>query len=258
MDHGPWSEGEQWTDKFYRVIADRLGEKYNDIRFNLMAVVPDKRLALTHKLKMLKTNRQIVLDALQHLVNDKPKTEENSEEFSVVIGGEVKDYTAPIVIETSSDENEQESDKHNQNNDKDYNKCVVIRVSSGEKNQKQENEIDKNKDIPKNSLAPKDLLALLKNLEGEVASTEQSLREENDKRKKYKIDDCRRTHNYDEFICTFLSMLAEQGKLAELVQHQAVSQKINNKASGLPLRVVLKSKKKEKNNKKNAKLRKRK
>lgn len=31
------------------------------------------------------------------------------------------------------------------------------------------------------------------------------------------MDDCRRTHNYDEFICTFLSMLAEQGKLAELV-----------------------------------------
>ncbi|XP_075209883.1 ubiquitin carboxyl-terminal hydrolase calypso isoform X2 [Lycorma delicatula] len=72
MDHGPWGENEDWTEKFRRVITDRLGiatgEKYNDIRFNLMAVVPDKRLAISHKLNMLKTNRQIVLEALQQLV----------------------------------------------------------------------------------------------------------------------------------------------------------------------------------------------
>ena len=30
------------------------------------------------------------------------------------------------------------------------------------------------------------------------------------------IDDCRRTHNYDSFITTFLTMLAEQGHLADL------------------------------------------
>lgn len=34
------------------------------------------------------------------------------------------------------------------------------------------------------------------------------------------VDDCRRTHNYDQFICTFLSMLAEQGQLADLVEQQ--------------------------------------
>lgn len=27
------------------------------------------------------------------------------------------------------------------------------------------------------------------------------------------IDDQRRTHNYDEFICTFISMLAQEGKV---------------------------------------------
>jgi len=34
----------------------------------LMAVVPDRRLAISHKLTMLKTNRQIVLEALQQLM----------------------------------------------------------------------------------------------------------------------------------------------------------------------------------------------
>lgn len=33
-----------------------------------------------------------------------------------------------------------------------------------------------------------------------------------------KVDDCRRTHNYDEFITTFLTMLAQEGALSELVQ----------------------------------------
>lgn len=28
------------------------------------------------------------------------------------------------------------------------------------------------------------------------------------------IDDQRRTHNYDEFICTFISMLAQEGNLS--------------------------------------------
>jgi hypothetical protein len=39
------------------------------------------------------------------------------------------------------------------------------------------------------------------------------------------VDDCRRTHNYDEFICTFLTMLAQQGKLADLVQQHLLLQR---------------------------------
>lgn len=75
IDHGPWNESEDWTEKFRSVMSERLGitagEQYHDIRFNLMTVVPDRRLAITHKLKMLKTNKQIVLDALQQLMKIK-------------------------------------------------------------------------------------------------------------------------------------------------------------------------------------------
>lgn len=75
IDHGPWKETEDWTEKFRSVMSERLGiatgEQYHDIRFNLMTVVPDRRLAITHKLKMLKTNKQIVLDALQQLMKIK-------------------------------------------------------------------------------------------------------------------------------------------------------------------------------------------
>ncbi|XP_061908231.1 ubiquitin carboxyl-terminal hydrolase BAP1-like [Entelurus aequoreus] len=66
--------------------------------------------------------------------------------------------------------------------------------------------------------SPKELLALLKCVEADIANYEAYLKEEVEKRKKYKIDDQRRTHNYDEFICTFISMLAQEGMLASLVE----------------------------------------
>jgi hypothetical protein len=46
-----------------------------------------------------------------------------------------------------------------------------------------------------------------------------SKRDENEKRKKHRVDDCRRVHDYDEFIQTFLAMLAERGHLGDLLEH---------------------------------------
>ncbi|XP_003691787.1 ubiquitin carboxyl-terminal hydrolase calypso isoform X2 [Apis florea] len=371
MDHGPWKEHEEWTEQFRRVITDRLGmatgEQLQDIRFNLMAVVPDRRLAISHKLTMLKTNRQIVLEALQQLVklshqdgteknsNDSDKSdksydkknktddenilsnkseidesssiptitvERNSdsavdteEPASSVTSGKAEsnmekvvmcalDYATPLRIQTSPAHSSSSTDTSSEigsafnsptqawgwnsgqsspTSTKDFKKFVVIRVSGDEKNEaglsrslgniningkrlvsdsghlhkkvclsgevripharvKTSNgdTVTEEKKVEKidpklcskypelfepHTFAPKDLLALLKNLEHEINICETSLKDENDKRNKYKIDDCRRTHNYDEFICTFLSMLAQQGKLAELVQQHLTLKK---------------------------------
>ncbi|XP_067271742.1 ubiquitin carboxyl-terminal hydrolase BAP1 isoform X2 [Pseudorasbora parva] len=72
IDHGPWGEEEEWTDKARRVIMERIGlatagEPYHDIRFNLMAVVPDRRIKYESKLDVLKRNRQIILEGLQQV-----------------------------------------------------------------------------------------------------------------------------------------------------------------------------------------------
>lgn len=71
MDHGTWEANEDWTDKFRRVITNRIdisnGEQ--DIRFNLMAVVPDRRISISHKLNILRRNKEIVEEALDKLVN---------------------------------------------------------------------------------------------------------------------------------------------------------------------------------------------
>ncbi|XP_031847730.1 ubiquitin carboxyl-terminal hydrolase calypso [Nomia melanderi] len=370
MDHGPWKEHEEWTEQFRRVITDRLGmatgEQLQDIRFNLMAVVPDRRLAISHKLTMLKTNRQIVLEALQQLVklshqdgteknvNDSEKSDKHEkknktddenvlpnkseidesssvpaitveksdtvgdieESGSNVTSGKTEsngmekvvmcalDYATPLRIQTSPAHSSSSTDTSSEigsafnsptqawgwnsgqsspTSTKDFKKFVVIRVAGDEKHEaglsrslgniningkrlvsdsghlhkkvclsgevripharvKTSNgdTVTEEKKVEKidpklcskypelfepHTFAPKDLLALLKNLEHEISICETSLKDENDKRNKYKIDDCRRTHNYDEFICTFLSMLAQQGKLAELVQQHLTLKK---------------------------------
>ncbi len=58
-----------------------------------------------------------------------------------------------------------------------------------------------------------------------------NLRDENEKRRKHKIDDCRRVHDYDEFITTFVSMLAEQNLLGDLLEH-GLNVKRSNRLEG--------------------------
>ncbi|KAM9410660.1 ubiquitin carboxyl-terminal hydrolase BAP1 isoform 2-T2 [Pholidichthys leucotaenia] len=95
IDHGPWGEEEEWTDKARRVIMERIGlatagEPYHDIRFNLMAVVPDRRMKYESKLEILKRNRQTILEGLQkmirltqpELVHDKKQQDSSSPDES--------------------------------------------------------------------------------------------------------------------------------------------------------------------------------
>jgi len=42
-------------------------EPYHDIRYALMAVVPDRRLQYEQKLKMLRTNRATIVEALRQV-----------------------------------------------------------------------------------------------------------------------------------------------------------------------------------------------
>lgn len=96
MDHGPWEENEEWTDKFRRVMADRLGISTGeqDIRFNLMAVVPDRRIAITHKLSMLKTNQTIVTTALEKMLNNSVKAGQLNADGS--FAGDVNDLKKTV------------------------------------------------------------------------------------------------------------------------------------------------------------------
>jgi len=317
IDHGPWTPEEDWTDLFRRVILDRIGsataggEPCHDIRFSLMAVVPDRRTALRQRLRLLKANQKTVVESLRQLTtasisqeNGEPSTESTAASalgstvesvLETVAGSEAVNtdcvFRTPVAacLETSpvastsaggSDVAASEcssspssadqiaasssADLANSSYVKDFSRLVVVKMMNGDADKPPNNECGETKtadgllvsgeesaacsatdestaplqdsqDVPQTQqrFEPQDLKALSKNLEKEIDSTDTLLQDEVEKRKKYQVDDCRRTHNYDEFFCTFLSMLAEQGTLASLVeQHTTGRKRLHSRRSG--------------------------
>lgn len=159
MDHGGWDECEDWTDKFRRVMAERLGiaTGEQDIRFNLMAVVPDRRIAITHKLKMLRTNQAIVSGTLQKLL--KANEAANSTD-----GGLLASVKAE---ENGSDQSSSSSSMSSQIQQRNVSPSPLLDAS--------------------NAFTVRDLQSLLKNLDSEIAINEQHLNDENDRRYMFKV-----------------------------------------------------------------------
>lgn len=243
-----------------------------------MAVVPDKRAALRQRLNLLKTNRQIVVDALRQLTAGqavKSDQESTPPPPAVPAGAEEPPKTPvepdgtfrpPLTVQTSSpvpstnssystDTASESGSAFNSPNGqmgggshrpssadlasstyvKDFSRLVVVKMSE-QQQQQQPNETacpapDPPSHPQQQRFGPRDLQALLKSLEKEIEAYEILLAEETEKRKNYRVDDSRRTHNYDEFICTFLSMLAEQGTLAALVEQNIVGRKRARRSS---------------------------
>uniref|UniRef100_A0A1A8PS88 Ubiquitin carboxyl-terminal hydrolase n=1 Tax=Nothobranchius rachovii TaxID=451742 RepID=A0A1A8PS88_9TELE len=104
IDHGPWGEDEEWTDKARRVIMERIGlatagEPYHDIRFNLMAVVPDRRMKYESKLEILKKNRQTILEGLQKMIRLTQTPSESTHDKKQQDSPSPEENTSPIKKE---------------------------------------------------------------------------------------------------------------------------------------------------------------
>lgn len=109
IDHGPWRENEEWTDKFKRVIKDRLGmakaeASNSDIRYNLMAVVPDKRLAIVQRLNLLKNDKSLVAEALQQMAKKSDSSDSDAllcAEKNLDFSKRRTDFATPLHVLTS-------------------------------------------------------------------------------------------------------------------------------------------------------------
>ena len=259
LDHGPVSE--DWTENFRQVITDRLGiatggEPYHDIRFALMAVVPDRRKDCYKRLEMLNTNKMIVVDALRQLVEQHDggakngDSSDDSKEAIQMLEQDVqrvlKEKNAvlkkqkKISSRTSSLDSSCPPGSPFQNNPQlmshDYAKSPLMEEQVDDDVETEDEDVIDVEDEPPDEafstfdprtkelfephkFAPKDLLTLLKTIESDIYACDDSLRDENEKRKKHRVDDCRRVHDYDDFITTFLAMLSERGYLGDLLEH---------------------------------------
>jgi len=299
IDHGPVDEEkEDWTEKFRRVITGRLdAASPDDIRFALMAVVPDRSSAAVERLKMLKTNRAIVSEALREMVKEMYGDDEDEDsslrdststttssassaasnlerleksvtrmiddkermaakkrdkeeaalaaETATTTTANTLTATATSVLKRRLSSRASSVDSNPgspfQNNpllvSHDYSKSPMMEglteesssqeVSKTEDGREEKYEPMSALDLdPKTAeilqprrFAPKDLLAVLRNVERDIGACETVIRDEAEKRKRHRVDDCRRVHNYDEFVTAFLAMLTEQGLLADLLEY---------------------------------------
>lgn len=307
IDHGPIGSNERFSEKFRQIILQRIPQQNSgqtndgsvnceDIRYSLMAVVPDRRIANRNKLQNLKQSRSFLLQTVQSMCrpvglpkpyefhnyckypefscktsfelrpescsikptmdtqtcdevdNDRsmpasPHSTGSSTDTSSEVGSE---FNSPIA---SGDEDEaEEADEDSPQNDRiqslfmfkfTSNQMALLDsfsnsqgdrpdpVTADPESNVQEKTVPAESEIDAERLmqfyrkyAPKDLVRMLSKLQTEIEQCERNLCEEKDKRNKYRVDNARRTHNYDDFIATFLLMLTEQKKLPELLEKE--------------------------------------
>lgn len=110
IDHGTLDDKEDWTEQFRKVITERLGiatggEPYHDIRFNLMAVVPDKRVSLIRRVKLLKMNKKAILDSVQSSITEKASqlASTSSANASMALSSDYANMSSKDIIQLVSD-----------------------------------------------------------------------------------------------------------------------------------------------------------
>ncbi|CAG0890244.1 unnamed protein product [Cyprideis torosa] len=231
IDHGPWNEGEDWTDRFREVIAERLGVNASgregsevspsnqDIRFSLMAVIPDRRQIFETKIRTLTQNKQILVRTLTQMLEKKQGSNGAATLVRLGLhpGGKRRRRNLATLLTTVDDEGGSSGvtgEAQSQSTSSEEDAMVSNAATSGN---------DPCLPLDESNLTPLDerhLTTLLESTMRDLDSYSVKLKEENEKRQRFRVEDCRRTHNYDPFITTFLMTLASQGKLSTLLAQQ--------------------------------------
>lgn len=171
--------------------------------------------------------------------------------------------TSPAAVVSECEEKAFKDDKSNINtcniNENNLQNTAIISNNSSVNNscgsiKSSDNDISDPSQLPNantandnnQALSNKELLGLLHKIEGEIEVCKNALKDEIEKRKKYRMDDSRRTHNYDEFICKFLTMLAEHGHLGNLIEQHSYAKKPRSTLSINKLKLNKKKNKKKK------------
>ncbi|VDP73600.1 unnamed protein product [Echinostoma caproni] len=104
INHGPLQDptsSSDWTRQCADILRQRMQEQ--DVRYSLMAVVPDRRLALTKRMYTLDKNRQIIEDTLLRIARyEENQKRQRSVDFRAPINGTVVESGSPLSSVLSS------------------------------------------------------------------------------------------------------------------------------------------------------------
>ncbi|CAK9294713.1 unnamed protein product [Gordionus sp. m RMFG-2023] len=242
INHGSWSETENWTDKFKDIIVERINvrrDSNNDvnessnpvkdnqetlnnsreIRYNLMAVCVDKRMVIRKKLlarkSQLFTSLEFIPEALKKVDIGCYKKFLNIENDPT--------HIMPINMH----ENVKEIEKPKLLGD------MLVTLPDRVKKKfvhhvkkfKSLHSLTPNELVSHDAVTPdfKDFITFLYHLQDEINECHEKLSKENEKWARYKVEDARRTHDYTPFINAFLKALSEHKILGELIENNMTS-----------------------------------
>lgn len=203
IDHGPWGEHEEWTDLFARIMSEKLSSA-QDILYNLMAIVPDPVPKLSERLKMLQSEQKTLLEEAMALAEKQFQEEQRQEAGSVGEGG---DSRSPATAQD-----------------------ILTRESAA-----LPAEACKLEELVEGGLASALRVAVAKVIlnDEQLETCKKKFREELDLKQQYRIDFCRRRHDYDPLISEFVTMLAENGQLpSRLFERKKSNAHLTKSAAG--------------------------
>lgn len=196
IDHGPWGEHEEWTELFSRIMAEKLSNA-QDILYNLMAIVPDPVPKLSERLKTLQSEQKTLLEEAMVLAERLLKEEEQQLKDSYV--GETGDSHHAGTCTTAQD--------------------ILTRVSAALPAEA----CDLEELVATHTAGSLEEMGVARALRIAVAKVlvndeklevcKKKFHEELELKQQYRVDFCRRRHDYDPLISEFVTMLAENGQL---------------------------------------------
>ena len=182
INHGPWDASESWLDKARQTITQRIvAYSSSEIRFNLMAIVRDRRHIAAEALIPKKTTLSAALQAadnelLQGLGLDRETLQGSAS---------VSDDLLGILPDNRGEE--------------------LRVVNNGEP-------LADDPDV---------LTALLLVLPSEIAELEAQIAMEASKAERWRLDNIRRRHNYIPFAMAMLSALGQKAALSPMIDAAA-------------------------------------
>lgn len=199
IDHGPWGEHEEWTELFSRIMAEKLSNA-QDILYNLMAVVPDPIPKLSERLKTLQSEQKTLLEEATVLAERLLKEEEQQQLNDSHGGGEARDIHSVGTCTTAQDVLTRESAALPAEAC-DLEELAATHTAAGSPEEM--------------GVAQALRIAMAKVVvnDEQLEACKKKFHEELDLKQQYRVDFCRRCHDYDPLISEFVTMLAENGQL---------------------------------------------
>ncbi|KRX92068.1 Ubiquitin carboxyl-terminal hydrolase calypso [Trichinella pseudospiralis] len=214
IDLGEISANTAWTDYFQKIVLERFSKSNvhsNEIRYNLMAVIPCPIMEAEEKLRIFKANVQMLTQILEKFVGSKLTTDKK-------LGVDERRRRLLLFCESSFKSTKCKDSKCSCNSTPNGINIEQVLSQSVVNNwffQRNRKFINLKLTVSSSQMVVfkvciTKLIALLNYVDSGIAQVKMEINELKERKEQFLVDDARRVHDYEPFIRTFLTAMAEK------------------------------------------------